>query len=602
MKHIFFIIILTLALLMISNIKVKASWSTTFLKKQEKEVHDLSENKYTFDSVHLVNGNQGVACENEEYYVCNSDTIFHYDKDWKMVSYYKSKFLNCFEGLKISALGDIEVYNGEVYRGVEFSISGHLVGIYIAIYDTKTLRLKKFIRLKNNYTKIDSFGITVDKEKNNIWILMCRDDSEDKNLFRYNLDTWEYKEKYYLKYLPQNIKGIAYDDGYIYISSDDGNYDEGKADHLYVCKVELNKKLFDVTLEKSFDSQKFQGEIGGLSIDRLNKKIIVCYNRKLPKRLKQLEFDNNSYKRVQFEAYTYRINKNDYNSITSPNNDFDGLFENEKISISDKFDLLRYMDLEKDQFVVNSIQGSAVSGDYLFTAINTMKYIAVHDLKTKTFVGKITFNPIDTYHCNTISFSNIKKNPEDEFPLLYVSMENEVERKTVVLQISRCESDWIANQIQEIFFPPIEQMPIYYPNCVVDAQNNILYVTGYTMNTYLAQSGNKIKVLKFDLPSIQKLKVNLTDVDVISTFEYEAFSCTQGMIIRDNILYQCYGADWTNDKKIYVGSINLEYQNIDTKILMNEYGYTTEPEALFIYNDKLFMVDVSGSVLEFVFY
>ena len=51
------------------------------------------------------------------------------------------------------------------------------------------------------------------------------------------------------------------------------------------------------------------------------------------------------------------------------------------------YGFVEYMQLS--QFTDYSVQGSAVYGDYLFTVCDTSAYIAVHNMKTKQYIGKM---------------------------------------------------------------------------------------------------------------------------------------------------------------------------------------------------------------------
>ena len=234
---------------------------------------------YTLDSVHRVDGRQGIAWENGEYYVSGSTTLSHYDNNWNLVASNTSPFEDFKDGAKVNHIGDIDVYNGEIYTGVEYFMDGKASDIQIAIYDAETLKLKRNYPFEPASGQTECSGITVDTDNKSVWMCAWEDGESGRYLYRYDLNTGEYLGKYHLQCPPQWIQGIVYYDGWIYITSDDGTADDGEPDHIYRCRVDLNKTSFTVVLERTLDDVTLQGEIEGLSVDRTNGQMLVSYNR-----------------------------------------------------------------------------------------------------------------------------------------------------------------------------------------------------------------------------------------------------------------------------------------------------------------------------------
>ena len=88
-----------------------------------------------------VNGRQGVCYENGYYWVSGSKTLSKYDKDWNLIEENNDPFKG-YE-LEVNHIGDIDVYNNELYIGAEYFIDGVGTNIQIAIYDGDTLELKR---------------------------------------------------------------------------------------------------------------------------------------------------------------------------------------------------------------------------------------------------------------------------------------------------------------------------------------------------------------------------------------------------------------------------------------------------------------------------
>ena len=88
-----------------------------------------------------------------------------------------------------------------------------------------------------------------------------------------------YLGKVHLQSVPQWIQGVAYHDGFLYLTADDGTADLGEPDHLYRCAADPDGTAMTVTLERTFDDVTMQGEIEGLSFDRRYGCLLVSYNR-----------------------------------------------------------------------------------------------------------------------------------------------------------------------------------------------------------------------------------------------------------------------------------------------------------------------------------
>ena len=95
----------------------------------------------------------------------------------------------------------------------------------------------------------------------------------------YDLDTGDYKGKLKLDPAPNWLQGVAYYNGSLYLTSDDGDADKNEPDHMYKVKVSEDKETGSVTEEKTFDDVIRQGEIEGLSFDKFQGKLLLLYNR-----------------------------------------------------------------------------------------------------------------------------------------------------------------------------------------------------------------------------------------------------------------------------------------------------------------------------------
>ena len=232
---------------------------------------------YALDSAHEVDGRQGIAWENGLYYVSGSTSLSVYDAEWNLIKAETEPFGE-FEA-EVNHIGDIDVYNGEIYAGVEYFMDGAASNIQIAVYDAETLGLVRTYLFDPKSGQTEVSGIAVDPDHGSMWMCSWAEDESGSFLYRYDLESGVYLGKVRMEAPPEFIQGIAYLDGWIYITADDGSADDDEPDHVYKCRVDLIRDEFDVIPEKTLDDVTRQGEIEGLSFDKEKKQMLISYNR-----------------------------------------------------------------------------------------------------------------------------------------------------------------------------------------------------------------------------------------------------------------------------------------------------------------------------------
>ena len=127
-----------------------------------------TQHTYTLHSSHEVRGRQGVCQQDGYYYVSGSTTLTKYDSNWNVVS----ENTNPFEGykLEVNHIGDIDIYNNELYLGVEHFIDGESKNIQVAVYDADTLKLKRVFPFRGDSGQIECSGITVDYDHGIVYL------------------------------------------------------------------------------------------------------------------------------------------------------------------------------------------------------------------------------------------------------------------------------------------------------------------------------------------------------------------------------------------------------------------------------------------------
>lgn len=232
---------------------------------------------YTLSSVHRVNGRQGICVEGDSYWVSGSTTLTKYDRDWNLVAENTDPFAGY--SLEVNHIGDIDVYQNELYLGVEYFMDGVGSNIQVAVYDGDTLELKRVFPFRADTGQLECSGIAVDPDSRTVYMCSWIDDDSSAYLYMYDLDDGAYKGKLRMDPVPKWIQGVAYFDGSLYVTCDDGDADEDAPDHMYRIALSDDCTSGSVVLEKTFDDVTRQGEIEGLSFDRSRGQFLLLYNR-----------------------------------------------------------------------------------------------------------------------------------------------------------------------------------------------------------------------------------------------------------------------------------------------------------------------------------
>lgn len=259
------IIVLLCALLLLTG-------CSAITKPEESAMPD-----YTLLSSHEVAGRQGVACENGCFFVSGSTTLTKYDGDWNVLLENTDPFSVGYEK-QVNHIGDIDVYGGEIYCGVELFLDGVAKNIQIAVYDAETLKLKRAFPFAPESGQTECSGITVNPDNGTVWMCSWADGESGRYLYKYDLTTGAYLGKVHLHAVPQWIQGVAYQDGAYYLTADDGDADLNEPDHVYKAVIADDATHCKVTEEKTLDDVTKQGEIEGLCFDDEGR-LLVLYNR-----------------------------------------------------------------------------------------------------------------------------------------------------------------------------------------------------------------------------------------------------------------------------------------------------------------------------------
>lgn len=260
------------------------------------------------------------------------------------------------------------------------------------------------------------------------------------------------------------------------------------------------------------------------------------------------------------------------------------------------------------------VQGAVCYGKYLFQAYIGGKFIDIIDLETNQKQALLTINiDVNTraYHGNVLSFGKDIA-PGSNFPYLYYSCENNSNPQILVIKITSSNTDsnqWTGELVQTIYLPESNggnsqngstgistTFKHYYQNGCIDTENNCIWVSGYTMESFNSNIGaydnNKLIYRKYELPSVSEKKVYFSYNNVLDSFILPFKKGTQGMVIRNNKLYQCFGYDEGDVYDEFLDCIDLS-----TKQIFHSYqfpktqlaGLGEELESPYIYKNNLYL-------------
>lgn len=233
--------------------------------------------KYTYKlkDVFPVAGRQGVACDGKFIYVSGSKALYKYDMTGKLILQNDKPF----DGYQIASnhIGDIDVYNGELYISAENFMDGVGKDIQIAVHDTENLKLKRTFAFEPKSGQEEVSGITVDPVKKTVWMCSWVGGESGNYLYEYDL-AGKYLRKVHLQPVPQYVQGVYWVAGDLFVTADDGIADDNDPDHIYRVKISSSSSA-PVVLEKTLDEAIKQGEIEGLCIDPATGDLLVLQNR-----------------------------------------------------------------------------------------------------------------------------------------------------------------------------------------------------------------------------------------------------------------------------------------------------------------------------------
>ncbi len=293
--------------------------------------------EYRLKKVLRVEGRQGIAIDENYYYVSNTRALLKYDKEGNLVMKNDKPFKN---PELANHFGDIDVYNGEIYTGNEKFEFGRGFNLSIDVYDAETLQWKRSLPWSPESGQVECSGIAVDREKNMVWL---SDWVDSRYVYCYSLETGKYYTKMQCRPTPYWCQGIFIADGKMLFTADDGESTYHIPDNIYIADISavpytglvqgtepVKKDPYSVELKdgkvvtrtgliaggamagkielfREMNDFRRAGEIEGLAIDPTNDDLVVLNNRgtQIIIGMSQGPFTNEGYTGEISELYIY---------------------------------------------------------------------------------------------------------------------------------------------------------------------------------------------------------------------------------------------------------------------------------------------------------
>jgi hypothetical protein len=232
---------------------------------------------YRLKKIIPVLGRQGISIDKEYYYVSDTKALYKYDKGGNLIM----SNLQPFQHPEIANhFGDIDIFNDEIYCGVEKFEYGRGQNIAISVYDAKTLKWKRDFNWEPGSGQVEVSGIAIDREKKMVWM---SDWVDSRYVYSYSLETGKYYTKMQCRPAPYWCQGIFIADGKLLFTADDGEATYKIADNIYIAeipgKIAAGVIAGRLTLFREMSDFRRAGEIEGLSIDPTNDDLVVLNNR-----------------------------------------------------------------------------------------------------------------------------------------------------------------------------------------------------------------------------------------------------------------------------------------------------------------------------------
>ena len=172
------------------------------------------------------------------------------------------------------------------------------------------------------------------------------------------------------------------------------------------------------------------------------------------------------------------------------------------------------------------MQGGTIYNGKLFQGYKN-NYIQVYDIATNNLDASFV---IDGDHCDCIDFSNEFYAEDDTYPLMYITADTNPAK----VYVNRINAN-SATLIRTLKFPTTTG---YYAGHVLDADRNIIYMIGYSRNSYRsADNNNQTVITAWDLTTLTSNEDGSYTPAFIKSFMLPFIYCIQDQCFFNNKIF-----------------------------------------------------------------
>ena len=242
---------------------------------------------------------------------------------------------------------------------------------------------------------------------------------------------------------------------------------------------------------------------------------------------------------------------------------------------------------------VSNMQGFDIYGATIFQFRGQGTTIKDKMLTIAAQSGTIIGNNITAKsdHGDSASFSSVKYEPTDAFPLLYVTADTNP-CKVYVNRVTATSSQLIRT----LLFP-LEQAG-YYGAHAYDESRQVMYIVGYTEENYQTDDGgnNKTRVSLWDMSDMTDNGDNTFTPRFISNYDRPFIYTMQGQQFHDGLIWIASGGTGTSQ---YIYALDPED---GTQCFKIDLETTTEVEGLaFISSTEMVVGFQGGTYTKYTF-
>lgn len=232
-------------------------------------------------------------------------------------------------------------------------------------------------------------------------------------------------------------------------------------------------------------------------------------------------------------------------------------------------------------------QGGACYGNFLFMFIENNTNCWIYDLANNALVQNVSIAAADrgfvnTCHCNTVNFGQEKYDPEDPFPLVYVST-------------GYASGDYSGALVYRIVATTVDDVTTYSLSLVqtiklpkIDGASWTEFVVGVDGNCFVCITSRRL-IYRMKMPKLSDGDIILDYANALESYQFtpqEFESSNQNRLYYNGKMYVLSGAAGAGLLII----LDLLTRTREAVIDLNAVGITKEPEADFIWNGNLCVV------------